>query len=85
MLLLLQKRQDLFLGHADGFIGNPVDKVFDTQFLAALIDLVCKLLLQVFGHPHEPHDPAFTVEEFFRADIVLAVTDEARRHCAAAD
>lgn len=59
MLLFLQKWQYLILGYADGFIGNPVCKIFHTQAAALLIDFFTEFIFETLGHPDQPADTAF--------------------------
>ena len=85
MAFLGQERYNLFLGCADGLIGNHVHQVRHAQLRGSGIEPVADFLLEHFRHPDHAQQPAVSHDEFPLADIIFTVSHKTGSADSAAD
>jgi hypothetical protein len=63
MFFLLEEGQNFLFGGTDGLIGNPVNQVRNTQFLAPFLEPFLDLFLEYTRHPHDPQQATVSSNE----------------------
>ena len=68
MFFLLEEGHNFLLTGPNSLIGNPVNQIRDTQFLAPFLEPFLELFLKHRRHPHEPQEATVSTDELALAD-----------------